>query len=434
MGDEGWASLTPALQAQVAAAPVVIGGRRHLGLLPDVAGQDRRPWPSPLRAGLPALLAETGCDLVVLASGDPLRSGVATTLIDLLGPDRVRVHPWLSSDSLARARMGWAAEDVDVVSLVGRPLERIHRHLDPGARVVALCPDGAAPARLAALVADAGHETARLTAWWHLGGADEGHRAARAAEWGSEATPDLVVLCVEVGRDRPAGPDVGPAPGRASSAFEHDGLITKRDVRASALAHLRPTRGGVLWDLGAGSGAVALEWCLAAPQARAVALERDGGRAEVIARNAARLGAADHVEVRVADVGDDTAYANLPAPDAVFVGGGLTEATLQRALTALRPGGRLVAHAVTIESERLLVDAHAAHGGDLTRIAVEHAEPLGRFTGWRPARHVVQWSVQLTGPVADRTADPAGAHADVHSDAQTDRHPADRPGDEGERP
>ncbi len=412
LGDGGLAQAPDTARRLVLGARVLLGGRRHLDLVPTVDGQQRHPWPTPLRAGLPTLLERVGAcaarpadetGVVVLASGDPLLSGVGTTLVGLLGAEVVRVHSAVSSETLARARMGWAAEETVVVSLVGCSPDRVRRHLTPGTRLVVLCSDGSTPAAVADLLVAEGCGQSVTTAWWHLGGVDEGSRTAHAAEWGEQRTPDLVVLCVVV---EPAGAlaraALGAAPGRSEAAFEHDGQITKRDVRASALAHLRPTPGAHLWDLGAGSGAVGIEWALAAAGARTTAVERDHERADRVRRNAARLGVPDEVNVVIGDAAD--ALEALDAPDAVFVGGGLTPELLDEGWARLPRGGRFVAHAVTLGAEAVLVEACRRLGGELTRVTVEHAEPLGRHLSWTPARPVVQWSATKLPEPADRHA------------------------------
>ena len=403
LGDGGLDDLPGSSRGLILGARVLLGAPRHLDLMPPVDGQIRAQWPRPLGPNLAAFLEEhlpaaaaegAPGSVVALASGDPLTSGIGTTLIRLLGAGAVRVHPALPSTVLARARMGWAAETTTVVSVVGRSLAPIRRHLDPSGHLVILCADGSTPAAVAELLRDAGCGDSTMTAWWHLDGAEEGTRTATAARWDSTPTPDLVVLCVVVDPlDALARPALGPAPGRPESAFEHDGQITKRDLRASALASLRPTPEAHLWDLGAGSGAVGIEWALAAPRARTTAVERDPARAERIRRNADALGAGPDVTVVNADVatalGD---LADLTPPDAVFCGGGLTADIVDRAWAALTPGGRIVAHAVTLGTEAELVAACARHGGQLTRITVEHAQPLGAHLSWTPARPVVQWS------------------------------------------
>ncbi len=403
IGDDGWAGLDEGRRRLVVGAATLVGGRRHLDIVAGRVGREVPlvPWPSPLREGLPRLLEEVGTEgTVVLASGDPLRSGVATTLIDLLGPDAVRVHPGPSADTLARARQGWSAEETVVVTTVGRDLRLVLPSLVPGARLVVLCSDGDGPRGLAALLTEQGWGATTLTARWHLGGPEEGALSARADDF-TRTTPDLVLCCLEVRTDHPeqVAPAAGPAPGRPEDFIDHDGQLTKRDVRASALARLRPTAGAHLWDLGAGNGSVALEWCLTADRARATCVERDPDRAERIRANAAALGLGARVEVLVGDTGTAD-LTTLAPPDAVFVGGGLTGEVLDAAWSALRPGGRLVAHAVTLEGESVLVAARARTGGELTRLTVERAVPLGRFLSWTPARAVVQLAaVSSAGPI-----------------------------------
>lgn len=379
--------------------------------------QVRRLLPSPLHPGLTDLLhgvgaaAESDDDgLVMLASGDPLLSGIGSTLIGMLGAAKVRIHPWISSEALARARMCWPAESTLVVSAVGRSIDAVRRHLTPEARLIVLCPDGSAPAALARLLVEEGCGRSRITAWWHLGGPAEGSRSAEARVWNEARTPDLVLACVEVeSTGALARPSLGAAPGRDESAFEHDGQLTKRDVRASALAHLRPTPGAHLWDLGAGTGSIGIDWALAESRARVSAVEVRPERAERIARNAARLGVGASVKVVH---GDAAAHLHeLDAPDAVFIGGGLSGELLDTAWERLPIGGRCVAHAVTMESEAILVAALRAHGGALTRLSVEQAEPLGRYLAWTPLRPIVQWSAVKAMPVGARRI----------TDAETDR-------------
>ena len=391
IGDDGWAGLDEGRRSLIGDASTLLGGQRHLDLVAAHVGPaaELLPWPRPLRPALPGLLEEKG-DVVVLASGDPLRSGIGTTLVDLLGPEEVRMHPAVASDVLARARQGWSAEETTVVTTVGRDLRAVLPHLAPGARLVVLCSGGEDPARLGGLLTDHGWGASTLTARWHLGGSGEGARADRADAF-TGTTADLVVCCLETRADDLAGPaaTAGAVPGRPEDFIDHDGQLTKRDVRASGLARLRPTPGAHLWDLGAGNGSVALEWCLAADRATVACLERDATRAQRIRDNADALGLAGRVEVLV----EDTATADLaalPAPDAVFVGGGLDEELLERAWGSLRRGGRLVAHAVTLEGESALLATHARTGGELTRLSVERAVPLGRFLSWTPARTVVQ--------------------------------------------
>ncbi|PRX48231.1 precorrin-6Y C5,15-methyltransferase (decarboxylating) [Prauserella shujinwangii] len=386
IGADGWDGLPPPARAEIEAAEVLFGGRRQLDLVP-ATGAAKVPWPSPLLPALDGLLAEhAGRRICVLASGDPLLSGIGTTLVRRLGADRVRIVPALSSVTLARARLGWPAEDTEVVSLVGRDVHRVLRAVAPGRHVLVLSAGATTPAEVAALLTGAGFGASGLTVLEELGGPDERVRTGVARDWPHPRCAGLNVLAIDC-----AGPRTLPLlPGLPDEAFEHDGQLTKRDVRAGSLARLAPAPGELLWDVGAGAGSVAIEWCRAHPANRAVAIESRPERAARIQRNAARLGVPD---LRVVTGTAPEALADLPAPDAVFVGGGVGgPGLLERCWAALGPGGRLVANAVTLEGERALAAAYAEHGGELIRLAVEHAAPLGGYTGWTPARTVTQWS------------------------------------------
>ncbi|WP_433698614.1 precorrin-6y C5,15-methyltransferase (decarboxylating) subunit CbiE [Nocardiopsis sp. CA-288880] len=391
IGADGWPGVPERLRGPVLAADTVLGGRRHLAMLPRAPGQRRLAWPSPLREGLPDLLASLeGRAVVALASGDPLVSGIGSTLIDLLGADAVRVEPAVSSVALARARMGWPAEGSTVLSLVGRDPHLLMRDLAPGRRVLVLSSDAATPGTVAALLVGAGYGGSRMTVLGDLGAAAESRSGSTARDWLAsppEGVPRLHVLALEL--SGPAGR--GLVAGLPDDAFEHDGQLTKRDLRASALARLAPSPGQHLWDVGAGAGSVGIEWMRAHPSCTATAVEADAGRAGRIGRNADRLGVPG---LRVVAGRAPDALEGLAPPDAVFVGGGATRpGVLDACLEALGPGGRIVVHGVTLETERLLADAYRSHGGELTRIAVETAAPIGAFTGWSPARTVTQWSL-----------------------------------------
>ena len=386
IGADGWAGLPDSLRDLVLRAGAVLGGRRHLDLLPDVPGQRRLPWPSPLRAGLPELLTAVGNEPVVaLASGDPLVSGIGTTLIEVLGGERVVIHPGVSSEALARARLGWPAESCAVVSLVGRDPALVLRELAPGRRVLVLSSDEHTPGQVASLLSDAGYGASVLHVLGDLGAPEEAHATGLARDW-SAPSPRLHVLALEL-----VGPGLfGWTAGLPDDAFEHDGQLTKRDLRASALARLAPVPGEHLWDVGAGAGSIGIEWMRVHPTCGAAAIEGNPERAGRIARNAARLGVPG-LEVVTGKAPE--ALHGLHRPDAVFIGGGATApGVLDTCLAALRSGGRLVVHGVTLETEQLLGQAYNEHGGELTRIAVETAAPVGSFTGWTPARTVTQWA------------------------------------------
>ncbi|MDT5166590.1 MAG: precorrin-6B C5,15-methyltransferase / cobalt-precorrin-6B C5,C15-methyltransferase, partial [Mycobacterium sp.] len=348
VGADGWDGLTPAARAVIGSAEIVLGGPRQLSLLPVANGQVHQPWPSPLSAALPELLTQfAGRKVVALASGDPMLSGIGTTLVDILGAGRVAVIPHVSSVTLARARLGWSAESTAVVSVVGRDVHAALRELAPGRRVLVLSSDEKTPAALAELLVARGYGPSRFVVLGGLGGDRETVEETTAAEF-SGAPPRLNIVALELN-----GPlRAGWATGLPDEAFEHDGQLTKRDLRAAALARLLPAPGQLLWDIGAGAGSVSIEWMRAHPTCRAVAVEADSPRAERIGRNARSLGVpAVHIVCGSAP----EALQDLANPDAVFVGGGASRSgVLQRCLDALSGGGRIVAHGVTVETEAVL--------------------------------------------------------------------------------
>lgn len=396
IGGDGWYGLDDARRGAVRGADVLLGGERHLALIPDDITADREPWPRPLRSGLVALFERhRERSIVALASGDPLVAGVASTLIDVLGPDAVEVHPAVSSVALARARMRWPAESVAVL----RDHRTVVRELTPGRRVLVLSADRHTPAEVATTLNAAGFGASAMTMLSDLGAPSEARSDCSARDWplGRES-PALHVLALECRVDVDGENDdddafarpLGLVTGLPDDAFESDGQLTRRDLRASALARLAPAAGALLWDVGAGAGSVGIEWMRAHPSCRTLAVEADAARAARVTRNATRLGvpALEVLHGRAPQVLEE-----LPRPDAVFIGGGGTaRGLLRQCWDALVPGGRLVAHAVTLETERVLVDARADLGGELIRLHVEHAEPIGGFTGWTPARAVVQWA------------------------------------------
>lgn len=386
IGPDGWDGVPPRLRDLVAGADVLLGGERHLALVPPIDAQERLPWPRPLREALPGLIETLhGRRVVALASGDPLVSGIGTTLLGLLGADRVRIHPAVSSVALARGVLGWPAETTTVVSVVGREVALLARELAPGHRVLVLSSDEHTPDAVAALLVERGYGASVLHVLGDLGSPEQSHRTTTAQAWQGPA-PRLHVLALDL-----VGPPLaGWSSGLPDDLYEHDGQLSKRDVRASALARLAPSPGGLLWDVGAGAGSVGIEWMRPHPTCRTIAIEANPERAARIARNAAALGVPG---LQVVEGRAPEALAGLTAPDAVFIGGGATvPGVLEACRAALRPGGRLVVHGVTLETEQVLARSYAEHGGELTRLAVETAAPVGTFTGWTPARAVTQWA------------------------------------------
>ncbi|AOW88424.1 MULTISPECIES: bifunctional cobalt-precorrin-7 (C(5))-methyltransferase/cobalt-precorrin-6B (C(15))-methyltransferase [Streptomyces] len=405
IGADGWEGLPDAARRALLDAEVVLGGPRQLDLLPPECAAERVPWPSPLRPAVPGLLAaHADRRIAVLASGDPMFHGIGRTLTEVLGPGAVRVLPHPSSVSHACARLGWPVEDVQVVTLVGRPTARLAAALHDGRRLLVLSADAGTPGEIAALLRDRGFGPSRMRVLEQLGGVKERTGEAGTADgWPEHPAPDpLNIVAVEC-RRAPGTLRLGAVPGLPDEAFEHDGQLTKRHVRAATLGALAPAPGELLWDVGGGSGSIAAEWMRTHPSCRAVTVERDPVRAERIVRNADRLGVPG---LRVVTGAAPGALTGLPRPDAVFVGGGLTAPGLLEACwDALPVGGRLVANTVTLESEALLADARRRHGGELVRLAVAHAVPVGGFTGWRQAMPVTQWAVEKTpekSPGADR--------------------------------
>ncbi|MEU2298249.1 precorrin-6y C5,15-methyltransferase (decarboxylating) subunit CbiE [Streptomyces antibioticus] len=393
IGADGWDGITDASRAVLREAEVLIGGPRQLDLLPPQCAGERVAWPSPLRPAVAGLLtAHTGRRIAVLASGDPMFYGIGRALVEEGAAPHVLPHP--SSVSYAAARLGWPLEDVEVVTLVGRPTARLAAALHHGRRILVLGADASAPAAVAALLRDHGFGPSRMRVLEQLGGPQEHVTDEDTADrWERPPGDPLTIVAVDC-RRAPGAPRLGAVPGLPDDAYEHDGQLTKRHVRAATLAALAPAPGELLWDIGGGSGSIAVEWMRAHPSCRAVSVERDPVRAERITRNADRLGVPG---LRVVTASATDALPELPTPDAVFIGGGLTSPGLLDACwEALPAGGRLVANTVTLESEALLADARRRHGGDLVRLTVAHAVPVGGFTGWRQAMPVTQWSVQKT--------------------------------------
>lgn len=392
IGADGWPSLTAEGRDAVLAADLLVGGERHLALLPpDVAGE-RRAWPTPLTElvdELPAL-AE-GRSVVVLASGDPLLHGVGVTIVRRLGDAAVRIVPNVSSLAIACARLRWPQAGVELVSATGRVAEVVAPALQPGRRLVVLGFGRRSAAEVARVARERGFGRSRLVVLEELGGAGERVEESTADGWGDREAAELHLVALEVRGD---GPLLARAPGLPDDAYEHDGEITERHVRAATLAALVPVPGQLLWDIGAGSGSVAIEWMRAAPGARAIAIEADEQRAARIARNALRLGVPS-LEV-VTGEAPEALDGLRERPDAIFIGGGLTGyGLLTRCRKALRRGGRLVANVATVEGEIFVSRAQAEQGGRLTRLAVAHAEPADGLMAWRPAAPVTQYELRV---------------------------------------
>lgn len=389
IGEDGIDGLTAAARALIERADVVFGGRRHLALAGPLMRGVARPWPSPFDRAVDEVLQHAARQVCVLASGDPFVFGVGAVLARRIAPEEMTVIPAPSAFSLAAARLGWSLPDTTLLSLHARSLDLLRPHLHPRARILALTSDGEAPAAIARLLAQIGFDPSRLTVLEALGGPHEQVRSATADGFAIGGVSALNTVAIEVAA-APHARVLPRAPGLPDDLFEHDGLITKREIRALTLSALAPRRGDLMWDVGAGAGSVGIEWMLADPSLRAVAIEARADRAEQIRHNAAALGVPG---LEVVEASAPAALAGLVSPQAVFVGGGASDpGVLEAVIAALDPGGRLVVNAVTLETETLLVARHAALGGELARIAVARAGPVGRMRGWRPAMPVAQWA------------------------------------------
>jgi precorrin-6B C5,15-methyltransferase / cobalt-precorrin-6B C5,C15-methyltransferase len=394
IGEDGVDGLSTVARGLVSGAAIVFGGKRHLALAASIIRGAARPWPSPFDRVAEEVLAQRGRAVGVLASGDPFMHGVGAVLARHIDAQEMLVVPAPSAFSLAAARLGWALPETSLISLHARALDFVRPHLQPGARVIALTSDGAAPAALAHLLDDTGFGGSRLVVLEALGGPRERMRATTAAAFDLRDVDALNTVAIEVAAS-PGARVIPRTAGIADALFEHDGQITKREVRAVTLSALAPRRGEWLWDIGAGAGSVAIEWMLADPSVRATAVEVRADRAARIRRNAAAFGVPALDIVEGAAPG---ALANLAPPDAIFIGGGACDAgVIDTAVAALRPGGRLVVNAVTLATEGLLLARHAVLGGELIKIAVARAEPVERSHSqspmtWRPAMPVTQWT------------------------------------------
>nr|WP_082698912.1 precorrin-6y C5,15-methyltransferase (decarboxylating) subunit CbiE [Mycobacterium sp. GA-2829] len=382
IGADGLSGLAPRSADELRCATIIYGSPRQLDLLDDTVRADRREWPSPL---LPALQAidDTDRDVHIVASGDPMLHGIGGTAVRVFGPDRVTVLPHVSSVTLACARLGWAVQDTEVISLVTAPA---HTAVRRGGRAVVLSRDETTPATLARLLTDTGRGDSAFTVLEQLGGPAERRSSRTAREWAAEPPEDVDPLNVVAVDYRPDERQLQVLP---DDAYAHDGQLTKQSMRAVTLAALAPRPGARLWDVGGGSGSIAIEWCRSGRGLRAVTFERDEARRARIAANAVAHGV--DVDVRGAAPNE---FGGAPAPSAVFIGGGVTVAgVLEGCFEALPSGGRLVANAVTAESEAILTQWYSTMGGELRRYQHYRGEPVGTFTGWRPAMPVTQWVV-----------------------------------------
>ncbi|MQB14324.1 precorrin-6y C5,15-methyltransferase (decarboxylating) subunit CbiE [Pseudomonas lactis] len=380
IGEDGFEGLGRNARHALLRATRIIGAQRQLDLLPLCLGGERQLWPSPF--SLEPVLSRRGEPVCVLASGDPMFYGVGASLVRHVAAEELTILPAPSSVSLAAARLGWPLQEVVTLSVVARPLAAINAHLASGVRLLVLSNDGSSPALIAALLTERGFGPSRIRVFEHLGGPAERRIDGHAQAWEHAAVADLNLVAIDCLADANA-PRLSRLAGLPDSAFKHDGQLTKRDVRAMTLARLAPMPGELLWDVGAGSGSIGIEWMRTHPSCRALAIEANTGRQGLIEHNRDTLGVPGLQLVRGKA---PAALLGLEAPHAIFIGGGVTrDGVLDTCWQHLRPGGRLVANAVTLQSEMTLMNWRAQHGGELTRIHVAQAQPLGEFDTWRQA-------------------------------------------------
>ena len=391
IGEDGVEGLSPVARSLIGSAELVVGGARHLELAKDLVRGKRLAWPSPMADAFPENMRYRGRSVAVLASGDPFHFGVGKQIAELVPAEEFVCLPQPSAFSLAAARMGWPLQEVSLVTLHGRPLQGIIRHLQPGVRILALSWDSATPGKLAELLKAHRMGPSRITVLEAMGGARERIRRATASNFGIADIHPLNTIAIEVIAE-PDAAIVAMVPGLDDAFFEHDGQLTKREIRAVTLSSLQPQHGQLLWDIGLGAGSVAIEWLLRHPSLRAIGVEERQDRADRAARNAAALGVP---ELEIVQGRAPEALAGLARPDAIFVGGGmLDEGVFDAAWAALKPGGRLVANAVSLQTEARLAGYFSQFGGDLIRLQVARADTVGTMTGWRPAMPVTQWRVR----------------------------------------
>ena len=388
IGEDGIAGLSQIARSLLDQAVVVVGGDRHLAMLPKNDPRERLAWASPLEGTIAQILHRRGQNVCVLASGDPMCHGVGVTLTRHIPLTEMKIIPAPSAFSLACARLGWPLADIETFSLTHRPVSTIVPALAPDARLIILSANRNTPAHVANLLTQRGFGRSQITILEHMGGLQERQTECTANAWGIQNLSDLNTLAIVCHAD-PATVLLSRTAGLPDDAYHHDGQLTKREVRSLTLSTLAPLPGELLWDVGAGCGSIAIEWSRTHVRCRAIAIERHPIRLQHIADNALALGVP---QLKIVAGEAPAALQDLPQPDAIFIGGGVTiDRLLEVCWTALRPGGRLVVNAVTIESEQIVLQSQQLYGGDLVRIGIQRVAPIGSFSGWKPLIPVTQW-------------------------------------------
>ena len=402
IGEDGWDDLAAGSKELLYEAEIVFGGERHLKMIPEDWEGERIVWPSPIRDAFTKIVrwrpAESGSGKIVavMASGDPLCYGIAAKLLRHLPIEEIWIKPALTTFSLICSRVGWSLPDVETLTIHGRPVEMLHPFVQPGAKLLVLNKDEGSPKQTAKLLTARGFGKSRITVLEHLGGSKERQFSGNADSWTHPEGATLNAMALECIPESNAT-ILSRIPGLPDEAFFHDGQLTKREIRAVSLSRLMPVVDQVLWDVGAGCGSVAIEWMRTSPRCRAVAIEKSKSRLKLIKQNSQELGVP---MLQIISGSAPEVLGDLPAPDAVFIGGGLSSGNLlETCWNALKPGGRLVANAVTLEGEQKLLQwqnentGKSGASGDLTRLSISRAEKIGKFQGWKEMRSVIQLAV-----------------------------------------
>jgi len=390
IGEDGLLGLSAIARSLIDQAQVIVGGDRHLAMLPRDDEREKLIWTSPISASVEEIIRRRGQSVCVLASGDPMCYGIGVTLTRHLPVTEMTIIPAPSAFSLACARLGWSLAEVETLSLNGRSPSLLQSYISAGARLLILSEGKSTPVLVAQMLTQRGFGKSQMTVLERMGGTQERIVESTASSWTETELANLNTIAVHCQAD-PGAICLPRLPGLPDNAYHHDGQLTKREVRAITLAALAPTPGELLWDVGAGCGSISIEWMRTHSRCRAIAIEQNPSRLQYIADNAATLGTPN---LQIIQGKVPTALKDLPTPDVIFIGGGITaDGLFEECWTALRSGGRLVANVVTVEGERKLFEWHEYKGGNLTRIAIQHAEPVGKFWGWRAMAPVTQWIV-----------------------------------------
>jgi precorrin-6Y C5,15-methyltransferase (decarboxylating) len=388
IGEDGLTGLSPIAASCLDKAKIIFGGERHLSMLPPDDNREKIPWKSPFQTSISDIISRRGQAVCILASGDPLCYGVGTTILKDINISEVTIIPAPSAFSLACSRLGLSLTEVETLSLCGRPVSLLQSYIYPGAKLLILSEGKNTPAHVAEILINRGYGNSQITVLEKMGNINENIITDIATNWQEKNVAPLNTMAVECIADRGIV-GLSKFPGLPDSAFHHDGQLTKREVRAVTLSSLAPLPGELLWDVGAGCGSISIEWLRSDRRCCAIAIEQNSTRLNYIADNAAALGT-PNLQIMAGKALE--VIPNLPAPNAIFIGGGVTASEiLENCWDVLLPGGRMVVNVVTLAGEQRLYQWYEKVGGNFTRIAIQRAEPIGKFLGWKAMSPVTQW-------------------------------------------